>query len=248
MQVISHVLNISTLATWMSVGTFGTVGVIIPGWDEVFTPKTVALMESVWIQPEISLGDAAPTDNAEASAQNATAETLEPLSPPPALPETTELPPLPEVPDLPPPPPRLAEKVSSFTPQPPPAARGPAPAKDAKPASSRSTAPATAGPSGNGKPGATSSGRSTGMSDSARLAAGRMSSPSYPPYSRRNNQTGTVVVEFTVDTNGRVISAYVKKSSSWPLLDNGAVSTVRSWKFPPGGIMKLQRPIVFRLN
>lgn len=86
------------------------------------------------------------------------------------------------------------------------------------------------------------------MSDSARLAAGRMTAPSYPPFSRRNGQTGTVLVEFTVDTNGRVISAYAKSSSKWPLLDNEAVRTVRSWKFPAGGVMKLQRPIIFRLN
>ena len=27
-----------------------------------------------------------------------------------------------------------------------------------------------------------------------------------------------------------------------------AVSTVRSWTFPPGAVMKLQRPIVFQLR
>lgn len=86
------------------------------------------------------------------------------------------------------------------------------------------------------------------MSDSARLAAGRMSAPSYPPEARRKGQTGTVVVEFTVDSSGRVISAYAKQPSPWPLLNNEAVRTVRRWKFPPGGVMKLQRPIVFQLR
>lgn len=86
------------------------------------------------------------------------------------------------------------------------------------------------------------------MSDSARLAAGRMSAPSYPSEARRKGQTGTVVVEFTVDSKGRVISAYAKKPSPWPLLNNEAVRTVRRWKFPPGGVMKLQRPIVFQLR
>lgn len=75
-----------------------------------------------------------------------------------------------------------------------------------------------------------------------------MPSPAFPAYSRRNNQTGTVVVEFIVDASGNVISAYAKSSSNWPLLDNEAVRTVRRWKFPPGGIMKLERPIVFKLN
>ena len=249
MHPFSHVLNIGTLATWLSVGTFGTVGVIIPGWDEVFTPKVEDPLDSVWIEPEITLGDAAATENFGASAESATAETLEPLAPPPELPELAELPPLPEVPDFPPPP-RPVEENSSLVPAPQPITRRSTPASDSKPANSRTTTtPATTSrTTGNGKPGATGSGQNSGMSDSARLAAGRMPSPSYPPYSRRNQQTGTVIVEFTVDAGGRVISANVKSSSNWPLLDNEAVSTVRRWKFPPGGIMKLQRPIVFRLN
>jgi outer membrane biosynthesis protein TonB len=44
------------------------------------------------------------------------------------------------------------------------------------------------------------------------------------------------------------ISAYAKSPSPWPLLNAEAVSTVRSWRFPPGGVMKLQRPIVFQLR
>ena len=86
------------------------------------------------------------------------------------------------------------------------------------------------------------------MSNNARIAAGRMPSPAYPPYSRRNLQQGTVVVEFTVDQNGKVISAYAKKPSPWPLLNQEAVSTVRLWRFPPGGVMTLQRPIVFQIR
>ncbi|MEY4570486.1 MAG: hypothetical protein RLZZ398_1925, partial [Verrucomicrobiota bacterium] len=46
----------------------------------------------------------------------------------------------------------------------------------------------------------------------------------------------------------RVISAYPKSSSGWPLLDAEAVRTVRRWTFPAGGVMKLQRPIVFQLR
>jgi TonB family protein len=61
-------------------------------------------------------------------------------------------------------------------------------------------------------------------------------------------QSGTVVVEFTIDGSGRVISAHAAKPSPWPLLDHEAVRTVRRWKFPPGNIMKLQRPIVFQLR
>ncbi len=86
------------------------------------------------------------------------------------------------------------------------------------------------------------------MSASARLAAGRMPPPSYPSEARRKGQKGTVVIEVVVDTHGRVISAYAKSPSPWPLLNDEAVRTVRRWKFPPGGVMKLQRPIVFQIR
>lgn len=247
MQALLHVLNVGTLATWLSVGTFGTVGIVIPGWQEVFAAKSNEPLESVWITPDITLGDPGASEDAEASLQSDVAESEEALAPPPELPQLTELPPLPEVPDLPPPP-KLVEKATK--PSPAPANRRSAPAPQAKPANSRPARPATTSPnkSGNGGSTAATTGRSTGMSNSARLAAGRMPSPSYPPYSRQNRQTGTVIIEFTVDASGRVISASVKSSSSWPLLDSEAVRTVRRWKFPPGGVMKLQRPIVFRLK
>jgi protein TonB len=75
-----------------------------------------------------------------------------------------------------------------------------------------------------------------------------MPSPVYPAAARRLGQTGTLLVEFTVDASGRVISAYAKSPSPWPLLNEEAVRTVRRWKFPPGPVMKLQRPIVFQLR
>ena len=75
-----------------------------------------------------------------------------------------------------------------------------------------------------------------------------MPPPSYPPLARRSGQAGTVMVEFTVDTVGRVIAAHAKSSSGWELLDSEAVRTVLRWSFPPGGVMKLQRPIVFQLR
>ena len=75
-----------------------------------------------------------------------------------------------------------------------------------------------------------------------------MPAPSYPAESRRKGQEGTVTVEFTVDSSGRVISAVAKSPSPWPLLNAEAVATVRRWRFPPGAVMKLQRPIVFQLR
>ena len=86
------------------------------------------------------------------------------------------------------------------------------------------------------------------MSVAARLAAGRMPRPSYPALSRRNNQTGTVVVQFTIGTDGKIVSATIYKSSNWPLLDREALRTVRTWRFPPGDVMTNIKPITFTLQ
>ena len=236
MQSLLYVLNISTLATWLSVATFGTVGVIIPGWAEVFPMKAPELLETMGVSPEVTLGDAAP--ETEASATPATAE---PLAPPPELPEMAELPPLPEVPDLPQlfRPAEMAPRIAA----PPKIKQARRKSGNDKPMDKPMGKPV-------GEPAAKITGRlaNAGMSDSARIAAGRMRSPSYPSFSRRNNQAGTVIVGFTVDAGGRVSSAQMVSSSGWPLLDTEAVQTVKSWKFPPGGVMKLQRPIVFRIK
>lgn len=75
-----------------------------------------------------------------------------------------------------------------------------------------------------------------------------MPKPRYPTVARSRGQTGTVVVEFVVGENGRVVSARAKNPSPWPLLNNAALDAVRGWRFPPGGVTTYTRPIVFNLN
>ena len=156
--------------------------------------------------------------------------------------ETEPLPEVPEIPETPTPAPAPAANEARETP--------------ARTSSSRA-APKPSTPSRSGasaKPAASSGGSPNGssaaatMSNASRLAAGRMPAPNYPATARRGGQTGTVVVEFTVDSSGKVISAHAKKPSPWPILNEEAVRTVRRWKFPPGGVMKLQRPIIFQLR
>ncbi|MEX1048394.1 MAG: energy transducer TonB [Akkermansiaceae bacterium] len=240
MNPILHALNIGTLANWLSLLAFGAVAVIVPGWQA--GPPVPKEEEIRMIADDFTLGDVISSEPAaageslanapsEASEASETPEiTDEPLPEPPALPEIAEFSPLPEIPDLPTPKP--VAKPAPVAPQAAPSARPPV---------------TTSRPAGGGQPGA-SGGASSGASNAARLAQGRMPQPNYPQYSRRNNQTGTVVVEFTVDESGRVISAHAKSPSPWPLLNNEAVRTVRSWRFPPGGVMKLQRPIIFQLR
>jgi protein TonB len=235
MQSLIHALNIGTLATWLSVAGFGTVGEVVPVWQTGAAP-TVAV-ETRLFDAEFTLGEPGPPDGGGEitdTAQPQFAENPpENLPEPPVLAPLAEFAPLPEIPDLP-----AASAKPAATP-PKPRANSTAHGSTAsKPGSSHAADRLKTGSAGSGG----------GVSDASRLAAGRMPAPSYPAECRRKGQTGTVLVEFTVDSSGRVISAYAKSESPWPLLNHEAVRTVRGWKFPPGGIMKLQRPIVFQIR
>jgi protein TonB len=241
MQSLIHSLNIGTLATWLSVAGFGTVGVVVPQWHAAPAPSTAE--ETRLFDQDFTLGDPGKPGNDAGAAEIAAPEFAESqpdtLPAPPALAPLADFEPLPEIPDLPP----AAAKPADNLPK----ARSDS-GRSAVGRNSSAAAPRSGAsrPAGNLNTGG--SGGGGGISESARLAAGRMPAPSYPAECRRKGQTGTVVVEFTVDSSGRVISAYAKSESPWPLLNHEAVRTVRRWKFPPGGIMKLQRPIVFQLR
>lgn len=238
-----HALNIGTLSTWLSVAGFGTVGIIVQPWHGMDAPAA-KVEETTVIENDFLLGDeASPAPMGKApDAKQAPAIPAETLPAPPELPPLAESVPLPEIPDLPDAP---APAVK-------PTAENPRETRGRPQVETRArTSQARSGGASGGNPSTgreTGSGGGSGMSSASRLAAGRMPAPSYPSEARRKGQTGTVVVEFTVDASGRVISAYAKSPSPWPSLNNEAVRTVRRWRFPPGGIMKLQRPIVFQLR
>ncbi len=263
MSSFFHAINICTLAGWLSVVGFGTAGVLLPAWrNGVAKP---AERETEVFNQDFTIGDGGQDEKTEIpqSAESAPSEApAEEPAAPPELPELAEPEALPEVPDLPEPKPEPSVK--------------PKPAEPAKPKTKPSTnsfnkptseprrssaqtggsgKPSTGG-STTGKPGGTgqksggsNSSGDAGMSNSARLAAGRIPTPSYPSEARRQNQTGTVMVTFTIGENGRVISAYASKPCSYPLLNNAAVSAVKRAKFPPGKVFTPPpKPIVFRLR
>ena len=246
MQSIIHSLNIGTLATWLSVAGFGSVGVVVPHHDRP-QPAPPAIEESIISDADFSLGDiedaSQPEGAGDGGAPAALPETIETppetLPSPPELTELAEFSPLPEIPALPKPTPVTRSPESDTL-------RATASTRHSSGATtSRASSASTGSRSGSSS---ASGGNDGGMSASARLAAGRMPAPNYPATCRRKGQTGTVVVEFTIDRSGRVISAHAAEPSPWPLLDHEAVRTVRKWKFPPGEIMKLRRPIVFQLR
>jgi protein TonB len=69
--------------------------------------------------------------------------------------------------------------------------------------------------------------------------------PIYPADMSAQRVTGTVLVEFIVDTNGDVQNAYAK-SSTRREFESSAVSAVRKWKFRPG--RKSGHAVFFRME
>jgi protein TonB len=230
-QALVHSLNIGTLATWLSVAGFGTVGVIVPQWHP--SPVESGAVEMTISDRDFTMGETGQPGSSGKTGQFVPPENAVKVPAPPELPPMAAVDPLPEIPDLPAPAVRTTQNPTTR-----------------ESSSSRDTGRKTTGisqstPRRSGGAGVSSS---SGISSASRLAAGSMPAPPYPAEARRKRQEGTVVVEFTVDSSGRVISAHAKSPSPWPLLNNEAVRTVRRWKFPPGGVMKLQRPIVFQLR
>jgi TonB family protein len=240
-----HALNIATLGGWVIVVGFGAVAWWArpesEGRQAVDASEAVVVLED----PAFEIGAVdLPAGTGSAGEERPVVPASVPLPSPPELAAGGEDVPLPEVPELPP---------------------EPSPRKDPK-ATKRSTG-STARPTGNTsqrpreggarRPGSARSGGSGvasgtsdggGMSAGARLAAGRMPAPVYPREARRLGQQGTVLVEFMIGSDGRVVMARVGKSSGWSSLDSEALRTVRRWKFPPGGLLKTRRPITFRLR
>lgn len=77
---------------------------------------------------------------------------------------------------------------------------------------------------------------------------GRQPKPEYPRQALRERQEGTVVVRFTVGTNGRVHEAALGEGSPWPLLNDSALRVIRDrWRFANGGVRVYDVAIRFEL-
>lgn len=57
--------------------------------------------------------------------------------------------------------------------------------------------------------------------------------PVYPDKARKRGQEGSVVVEFTIGTDGACSEIRVAESSGYRLLDEAAVAAVGKWRFQP---------------
>jgi len=73
--------------------------------------------------------------------------------------------------------------------------------------------------------------------------------PVYPAGAQRAGYEGTVLLEITVDTNGRAMEVRVARGSGFDILDAAAVQAVKQWRFNhPATIVKVRVPITFKLK
>lgn len=70
--------------------------------------------------------------------------------------------------------------------------------------------------------------------------------PVYPAVAKSARVTGTVVVEATIDADGKVADAHVVKSV--PLLDQAALDAVRQWEYKPSTVGGKPVPVVMTVN
>jgi periplasmic protein TonB len=259
MSPILYAINIGTLATWLSVAGFGTVGIVIPVTRELLGKEQSADpykdLESTVFTDGFSSESLPPAQQTETGSTGEAEEIDVPLTEqetlptPPEMPDVVETTPLPEIPDMPQP---AAKPTETAAPAPTKPRAVPRQNSKAPTRSNLATSPtggSTAGKAeAKGKAGNGGRNGGSGLSDAQRLASGYKPRPPYPASARSKGHAGTVLVEFVIEENGRVTSAYVKKSSGWPELDQSAVSNMRRWKFSPGKRDKRSIPIIFQLN
>jgi protein TonB len=151
------------------------------------------------------------------------AKLIEQVKPPPPPEEAPPPPPKlqPPPPFIPPPeitiaaPPPAAPTITAVTQAPPPVAPAPAPVVAAAPAPA--PAPAVRVPP---------------VIDAARSCK----QPEYPAASRRLEETGTVVLQFLIASDGKVMESKVQTSSGFARLDEAARAALSQCQFKPGTV------------
>lgn len=175
-------------------------------------PKTAAPLreDAVWVSLETA---------AEAQTEGVAAEPPVPVPPAASQPVAAPAPPTPAVAEAP----AVPQQTSAD-----------APAQMAtmdnklsnpqQPAANPEAAPAASRPMSAQTQTATASGGSKhAASYAARVRAHIESFKVYPPQARRRHQTGVVGLSFTIDRQGRVLSAQITTSSGNPVLDQAAL-------------------------
>lgn len=78
--------------------------------------------------------------------------------------------------------------------------------------------------------------------------------PIYPPLARQRGWEGDVLIQVSVDDQGKVVKADLKQSSGHRVLDKSALKQIRTWRFSPalkgnvGVAGEVTVPVHFRLR
>jgi TonB family protein len=73
--------------------------------------------------------------------------------------------------------------------------------------------------------------------------------PAYPYEARRQRTTGSGLVLLVIDlATGRVTDARIAESTGSVILDNSAVSALRTWRFKSGTVTRVHVPITYTLS
>jgi len=232
MHSLTHALNIGTLAVWMSVAVFGSTGLMLGRVGHV--PVVLDEVGIEFVQG-VEIESVKVTNGVNDAANELTPIKHIELPAPPEMLVKHESEALPEVPDM-----AKAESKKVF--------------QNIKPTIMPENRSATKlqRSVGSAADASSDSGESASgavkISNTARLAAGRMPAPRYPSEARSKGQSGTVLIEFTIDASGRVSAAHIASPCPWSVLNQEALRAVKNWKFPPGDVMTYKKPIVFKLR
>lgn len=71
--------------------------------------------------------------------------------------------------------------------------------------------------------------------------------PPYPQFAREQGWEGTVVLRIKVNQGGSVDSVKTRKSSGFPILDESAVQSVKTWTFEPAKDGEIPIPVTVDL-
>lgn len=243
MNGLLYGIQITTLSGWLACSVGYVAGFRIPQTWQLHFPEKPKPMQVIH-QIDFTLGS--PLLAAENTTE---AANLPPSHPSDSTPQTQELPSEPTPPEMVSPAPPTMPELATIAALP---DIPEIPAQVIRKVANRVASPSSNKTNSEKKPTSTNN-SNTAPSTATNLTfgngAGRQPSPQYPYQARRANQQGTVVIEFIVGMDGRVLSAWVKSPCAWPLLNNSALSTVRSsWKFPSGSPRRYRIPIVFRLS
>ena len=73
----------------------------------------------------------------------------------------------------------------------------------------------------------------TRMAVQTRVKPAKAERPPYPRFAREQGWEGTVVLRIQVTSSGSVDTVNIRNTSGYPLLDNSAVQSVKTWTFEP---------------